>query len=154
MPVRRQSGRWQLKKIARSNIAILNISNLSLPNRWTSQCLQLIKRALKQHNLTQYEISVALVKPATIRELNQSYRRNHQVTDVLSFIYDKTAKQINGEIVICLSQALKQAKRKKHNLARELNILVVHGTLHLLGYDHKTVKERRLMRQQETERIP
>lgn len=81
------------------------------------------------------EISIAILSPAEIKKLNKIYRQKNKVTDVLSFNLDD--EQILGEIVICLDQAKKQAKEKKTSLQAELKLLVVHGTLHLLGYDHE-----------------
>ena len=81
------------------------------------------------------EISIAILSSAEIKKLNKIYRQKNKVTDVLSFNLDD--EQILGEIVICLDQAKKQAKEKKTSLQAELKLLVVHGTLHLLGYDHE-----------------
>jgi len=78
------------------------------------------------------EISIVLVEDAKIKELNKRYRGEHRVTDVLAFDY--------GEIVICLPQAKRQAKQLGHSLKKELAILLIHGILHLAGYDDKTKK--------------
>ncbi len=106
------------------------------------------------------EISLAIVGDGRIRKLNKIYRGKNRVTDVLSFS-DKTVMPylvkafakikkgeefimapdgINrlGEIVICYPRAKKQAKSLNHSLERELTILLVHGILHLLGYDHES----------------
>lgn len=80
-------------------------------------------------------ISIALIDKKEIKELNRVYRRKDKVTDVLSFNLD--SKELLGEIVICLDQAKKQAKSKKQTLKSELQLLTVHGILHLLGYNHE-----------------
>ena len=56
-----------------------------------------------------------------------------------------------GEIVISYPQAVRQAKRKKHDIERELMILLIHGVLHLLGYDHEQSVEEQHMRAKEDE---
>jgi probable rRNA maturation factor len=76
------------------------------------------------------EISIAIVCDARMENLNRKYRGKNKTTDVLAFDY--------GEIFICLSQAKRQAKRLKHSLKKELAILLIHGILHLAGYNDKT----------------
>lgn len=90
------------------------------------------------------EVSIVLVEADVIKDLNRLYRRHNQVTDVLSFAYEERPWQ--GDIIICLSQAKRQAKRYGHSLHQELIKLVIHGGLHLLGYDHRRPAERQVMR--------
>jgi len=78
------------------------------------------------------EVSIVIVGDAKIRNLNKRYRKKNKVTDVLAFDY--------GEIFICLPQARRQAKKLGHSLKKELGILLIHGLLHLAGYDDKTKK--------------
>ncbi len=81
------------------------------------------------------DISLVLVGEAKIRELNKKYRHKDKVTDVLSF------EDLN-EIFICLPQAKKQSQLLKTPLKTELTRLLVHGIVHLKGYDHeKSEKE-------------
>ncbi len=98
---------------------------------WLADFSQVV---VKRYKITK-EISVALLYPEEIKKLNKLYRQKNKVTDVLSFNLDD--KNILGEIVICLAQAKKQAKEKKTSLQAELKLLLAHGTLHLLGYDHE-----------------
>lgn len=107
------------------------------------------------------EISLAIVGEGRIRKLNKIYRGKNKVTDVLSFS-DKTVlpylakafprlkkgadmvfvnppdgvKRL-GEIIICYPYAKKQARRLGHSLEKEVTILLIHGILHLLGYNHE-----------------
>lgn len=90
------------------------------------------------------EVGFVFVSEEAIRALNRAYRRHDKVTDVLSFTY--SAKPVSGEVVVCLAQAARQAKRRRHELKRELDILAVHGLLHLAGYDHMKHAERARMR--------
>lgn len=99
------------------------------------------------------EISLVIIGEKRIRALNKKYRGIDKITDTLSFgndATDKTAKNKNtkfinppddilclGEVFICYSRAVEQAKQKKHSVKKELAILLVHGILHLLGYEHK-----------------
>ncbi len=90
----------------------------------------------------QGQISLALVDESTSRQLNQKFAGNDYATDVLSFDYLEGESRVSlqhdvrGEIVICLPLAERQAAQHDCSLATELTMLVVHGVLHLLGYDH------------------
>lgn len=79
------------------------------------------------------EISLVLVGDKKIRQLNKEYLNKSRVTDVLSF------EGLN-EIFICLPQAKRQAKALKHPLNCELTRLLVHGIVHLKGYEHEGSK--------------
>jgi probable rRNA maturation factor len=80
------------------------------------------------------QISLVIVGEEKIREINKKYRRKDAVTDVLSF------EKLN-EIFICLPQAKKQAGLLKTSLNFELTRLLVHGIVHLKGYDHERSKK-------------
>ena len=103
------------------------------------------------------EVSILIVDNSYIQELNLIYRNQNKPTDVLSFSMNETLEnepeyetgsEVNllGDIVISLEQALAQSREYGHSLERELGFLVVHGMLHLLGYDHESEDERKLMR--------
>lgn len=92
------------------------------------------------------EFSVALVDDGEIRRLNREYRGADKVTDVLSF---KHEHPLLGEIIISYPQAGRQARSCGHSTKQEIKNLLVHGLLHLLGYDHKKDKEAEKMRKTE-----
>jgi rRNA maturation RNase YbeY len=79
-------------------------------------------------------LSIAVVGRQEMRRLNRSYRKRDKMTDVLSF------EELN-EIVICYPQVRKQAKMAGHSINDEMTLLLVHGLLHLLGYDHQNKKQ-------------
>jgi len=76
--------------------------------------------------------------------LNRIYRHKDYVTDVLSFEEDRKTTEI-GEIIVCVSQAKRQAQTFSHSLEKEILRLVLHGYLHLSGYDHVKNKEALVM---------
>ena len=80
------------------------------------------------------DVSVVLINDERIQELNKKYRKIDRPTDVLSFEYGE--KEEMGDIFISVPTADRQAKEKGHSLFRELEILFVHGMLHLFGYKH------------------
>ena len=92
-----------------------------------------------------------LAGDATVRRLNRAFRKKDKTTDVLSFPESGRSPPDGarplGEIVISVPQAARQANAAGHSLATELRVLVIHGYLHLLGYDHE-VDEGKMMRLQ------
>lgn len=126
-------------------VDIINHSQLTWPPAWPAVCRRLVGKAFKILNLKKWDIAITLVRPEVIKKLNQRYRHQSKITDVLSFTYENKNNYLNGEIIICLGQAKLQALRREHSLARELNILVTHGLMHLGGYDHQTKKQRKQM---------
>jgi probable rRNA maturation factor len=119
-----------------------------IPPKFWRQGLNKIAQSLKIKKTP--EISIAVVDERTIKKLNRLYRDKNQVTDVLSFAETnskiKFDKNYLGEIVICYPQAVRQAKKVGHSVNKEIELLLIHGFLHLLGYDHQKKKETRLMR--------
>ncbi|MDR1159468.1 MAG: rRNA maturation RNase YbeY [Syntrophomonadaceae bacterium] len=104
------------------------------------------------------EVGVMLTDNAYIQELNRVYRNRDYPTDVLSFAMNEKGEgepdfelpeQINilGDIVISLEKAFEQGEEYGHGIKRELGYLIVHGFLHLLGYDHETEAQKQIMRQ-------
>jgi len=88
------------------------------------------------------EISVMFVGDEEIKELNFKYRKKKKPTDVLAFPQDSP---LIGDVVISIDTASRQAKMQHHSINDELSFLLIHGTLHLLGYDHHQDRERKIM---------
>lgn len=120
-------------------------------------------RVLKQ--CSRYAIEVSFVNDEEIKKINDEQRGIDKVTDVLSFpmldgIRGKSVKIADfpldydeelgsifmGSIVICLKRAKEQAEEYGHSEKREINYLLVHGILHLFGYDHMTDEDKAQMR--------
>lgn len=83
------------------------------------------------------ELSVTIANDRRLHDLNRTYRGKDRTTDVLSFPYDDDAGPI-GDVVISIDRAAAQAAERGHGLQRELELLTLHGTLHVCGYDHET----------------
>lgn len=88
------------------------------------------------------DLTVAFVSDRKMRELNRMFRYKNSTTDVLSFPYeaDEFEQDENnlGDIVISLEQAARQASENNLDLETEIKQLILHGILHLCGYDHET----------------
>jgi len=104
--------------------------------------------ALVQRGLEDSELSVVLTDDETIQQLNRDYRGIDKPTDVLSFAQQEAEGPnlgILGDVIISLPTAQRQADERGHPLAVEVRILLVHGLLHLLGFDHEDDEERQEM---------
>jgi probable rRNA maturation factor len=95
------------------------------------------KTILRHLNQTPAELSIALVTDPEIHSLNRQYRQKDKPTDVLSFpLADDLCPALLGDVVISIDTATRQAHRRGHSLREEIQTLLIHGVLHLLGYDH------------------
>ena len=94
---------------------------------------------LKAVNLPDAQVSLTLCDDTTIHELNLKWRGKDRPTDVLSFPLDDEV--MLGDLVISVDTATEQAAARGHSLRDELRVLLVHGMLHLLDYDHETGDE-------------
>ncbi|NPA41903.1 MAG: rRNA maturation RNase YbeY [Aquificae bacterium] len=97
------------------------------------------RRILEALGLENTELSVLITNDEHIRELNRTYRGKDKPTDVLSFpIGEKVGDRlILGDVVISLDTAKRQAQELGHTLEEEVKRLLIHGVIHLLGYDHE-----------------
>ena len=100
-----------------------------------------------------WEVDLTIVTSQRVRALNRAYRGLDRTTDVLSFSQREGAEmplaagapEVLGDVIVSLEVAARQARAFGHSLVRELAFLAVHGTLHLLGYDHETPPEEAAM---------
>ncbi|MGA9670547.1 MAG: rRNA maturation RNase YbeY [Terracidiphilus sp.] len=84
------------------------------------------------------QVTVLLTTDAAIRKLNRQFRGKNKTTDVLSFPAEGLAAQgIAGDLAISVTTALSQAAEQGHSLSTEIKVLILHGLLHLAGYDHE-----------------
>jgi probable rRNA maturation factor len=99
-----------------------------------------------EHASPDSDITIVLTGDAELQALNQQFRAMDEPTDVLSFpagfVDPDTTHTYLGDIVISVERARAQAEMGGHALQAELTLLVVHGALHLLGYDHETDEDK------------
>jgi probable rRNA maturation factor len=95
------------------------------------------------------DLTIALVDDARIQALNRDFLTHDAPTDVLSFPADEpdpeTGRRYLGDVVISLARANEQARERGHAFEAEMQLLVVHGVLHLLGHDHAEPAEKERM---------
>lgn len=110
----------------------------------------IVRAVLTEENIPDYEISLAFVDNPTIHVLNKRYLQHDEPTDILTFpLSDPSAKKLAGELVIGVEIALEQAQDRGHDIHVELGLYVIHGLLHLCGFNDKTPKDAAEMRQRE-----
>jgi probable rRNA maturation factor len=122
------------------------------------------------HEVANFQLGIVITGDEEMQELNHRYRGVDATTDVLSFAMQDESSEGSeddeaiaqfplmangieqlGEVVISLPQASKQAEVCGHRLSKEITILVIHGVLHLLGFDHETDDEAEIMEKYEAE---
>jgi probable rRNA maturation factor len=109
-----------------------------------------VRTVLEDENVADGEISLAFVDNPTIQRLNQRYLGHDEPTDVLSFpLSDPKAKKLAGELILGVEVARDQAAQRGHDVHAELALYIIHGLLHLCGYDDKSPDDENLMRQRE-----
>ena len=147
------------------------MNNLSIDILWEveeeknieSLINSVVKKALEMQNVTaDVELSVVITDNENIRQINNEFRDKDMPTDVLSFpgyesedineVKQSDDLMVIGDIIISKEKVVEQAKEYGNTFEREFAYLLVHGILHLLGYDHMEDDEKAVMRVEE-ERI-
>jgi probable rRNA maturation factor len=125
---------------------ICRVDGKEFPSRKLKKVAQRVLEIVEQD---QAELCIALVGNAEIRKLNAQFRKKDYPTDVLSFPAGDelpTGGQLLGDVVISVEKAKEQAKESRRTLNEEMVILLIHGIVHLLGYDHeRSPKDARIM---------
>jgi probable rRNA maturation factor len=123
--------------------------NPSLQTRLTADILERASAAVLERQSADGDLTIVLTDDAQLHELNRDYLGIDAPTDVLSFPASETdpetARRYLGDILISVPRAERQARAAGHGLEAEVQLLAVHGTLHLLGYDHAEVEEKARM---------
>jgi probable rRNA maturation factor len=128
---------------------------------WVRKIAQTVLRA--EGVTPPYEVGLVFTDPETVQRLNRDYRGVDEATDVLafgmlpqkeddsSFALPPDGVTRLGEVIISYPQAVEQAREQGHSVDKELALLIVHGILHLLSYDHEKTEEEAKMRAREKE---
>jgi probable rRNA maturation factor len=112
----------------------------------------LARRTLRALGRADRQVHVGVVDDREIRRLNARYLHHRRPTDVLAFNLDAPGPaRLLGEVIISAETARRQARRLRIPVALELDLLLVHGLLHLVGYDDRDPLEARLMHERERE---
>jgi len=136
------------------NIRIENRQKKSPINR--RQIRSSMARLLRYLGHSDAEVSMLLVDDEGIREINRSYLQRDYSTNVISFAmregpYGQLHPQVLGDIVISVETACRQGDKGALSMTESLSFFMIHGLLHLLGYDHEGVDARDIQRMEEKE---
>ncbi|MBU1488071.1 rRNA maturation RNase YbeY [bacterium] len=108
---------------------------------------RIVEAVLSAEDAENGRVSIVLANDKFIKELNAKYRGVDEPTDVLAFGFEE--EEDLGEIIISVPTCLKQAIEYGHSFEEELALLLVHGVLHLLSYDHLEDDEAKIMQERE-----
>lgn len=102
-----------------------------------SRCVRLLqgRRLRNQKFFSRGELTIVLLSPVQMQKINFQFRKKNKPTDVLSF--PSASEHSLGEILLCPSILKKQARTHQVSVQNELTLMLTHGILHLLGYDHE-----------------
>ncbi|HEX4129004.1 MAG TPA: rRNA maturation RNase YbeY [Pirellulales bacterium] len=129
-------------------IAVANDCSAAIDARSLRAAVEIV---LRDAAIPAATISIAVVDDATIRDLNARYLAHDDETDVLSFVLDHSADGLDGEIVVSADTAERVAAELDVSAAEELLLYVIHGALHLVGYDDLDPARQAVMRCREQE---
>lgn len=123
---------------------------------WEQSCVLWSEQVLAYLQLPDAIVSIMLCDDATIHPLNRDYRDKDKPTDVLSFAQREGEfaflnDNLLGDVIISMETTIRQAQERQHSTETELRVLLVHGLLHLLGYDHIEDDEAEVMEAKERE---
>jgi probable rRNA maturation factor len=110
-----------------------------------------VRTIVRDAGISQATISIAIVDDATIAKLHEQFLDDPEPTDVLSFVLEQSERSLEGEVVASANTAVACAPQYNSTPEDELLLYVIHGTLHLVGYDDTTPGRRAVMRRKEKE---
>ncbi|MCS7166522.1 MAG: rRNA maturation RNase YbeY [Gemmatales bacterium] len=129
------------------DLEIANLQNVLRLDR--IQLRRLVRTVLTGEKQVQAQISLAFVEDDTIRKIHQRSLGLDAPTDVLTFPLSDRPEILSGEIIVSTQTAQRQARRRRHDSVAETYLYVIHGLLHLCGYDDTTPSARQQMRRRE-----
>ena len=109
---------------------------------WLNRICKNILNDKDQYTAT---ISIILTNDKTLLQLKNQYFQQDVLTDVITFNLEENGNPIDGEIYISLNRVSDNAREFKQDIGRELKRVIIHGCLHLLGYDDQTPEEKKTM---------
>ena len=124
-----------------------------IPSIDKRQVHKLVTSLKKEFELSISFLSISFINSKELRAINKKYLKHDYETDVITFNYSEQKSDIDGEILISFEEAKKNAKNFNVNYGTELLRLVIHGILHLLQFDDKDEKSKKIMKRTENKLI-
>lgn len=114
---------------------------VSAVKKWLKKAMVLpeVKKRIIENESSSYQVDISICNAARMAQLNAAFRRKPDPTDILSFPTDEFFQRqgVLGDLVLCGPVAIRQAKELGHPWKTEVDVLLVHGILHLLSFDHE-----------------
>jgi probable rRNA maturation factor len=114
---------------------------VSAVKKWLKKAMVLpeVKKRMIENESSSYQVDISICNAARMAELNAAFRKKPDPTDILSFPTDEFFQRqgVLGDLVLCGPVAIRQAKELGHPWKAEVDVLLVHGILHLLSFDHE-----------------
>jgi probable rRNA maturation factor len=147
---RRPATNARRRKPAASNSVVVEVANHHRRHAVQTKSLrEAVETVVAGEKCSCAKISVVVVDDATIHNMNCEFLEHDEPTDVLSFLFESNDSYVEGEVVASADTAAKTARRFGWTRADELLLYVIHGTLHLFGYDDQSPTKQRKMRERE-----
>lgn len=108
-----------------------------------------LKQSINEEGFLLSELNFIFCSDAYLLQINQQYLQHDTYTDIITFDNSELEDEIVGDVFISIDRIRENAEKFGVNLADELHRIMIHGTLHLLGYKDKTASEKSLMNQKE-----
>jgi probable rRNA maturation factor len=128
----------------------INVFYDGIKYRLTSKkrIIDLMEKVIREEKKLLDDLNYVFTDDKSILSINKEFLKNNYYTDVIAFSYEEN-KRINGEIYISIGTVRKNAYNYKVSFNDEILRVMIHGTLHMCGYDDKTERERAIMRKKE-----
>ena len=115
-------------------------------------CKAVFKEVIKIKNIKSYDVNIIFTSDVLVSDLKKKYFSKNQWTDVIAFpLHNKNASKIEGEIYISMPTAEENALKFNEPYKKEVLRLIIHGSLHLIGFDDSTKSEKKIMKKYEEE---
>ncbi len=128
------------------NVTVTTPKSIKLDKKITHSIMSELKKVL---SFTIESLNINFVTPDLMIEINKQYLNHNYDTDIITFNYSGSNTNLDGEIFISIGQAIDNSIRFNVNLDGELIRLIIHGILHLLGYDDKRSSDKKKMKFEE-----
>ena len=112
---------------------------------------KLVNNLKKELNFSISSLPINFISSGEITNINKEYLSHNYSTDIITFNYSGSSDNLDGEIFICYEDAKNNSRKFKNSLPEEIFRLVIHGILHLLGYNDIKTKDYRMMKKQENQ---
>lgn len=131
------------------------IKNLSITSEFRlvnkASVHKLVKAIKEDLNFKIADLTINFINSDKLQELNRKHLKHNYPTDIITFNYSGSLSNLDGEIFISFEDALINSKKYRVSLNNELIRLIIHGILHLLGYNDKTAFEKKIMKSLENQ---